>query len=71
MCTRTTPIVVSLAFAIAAFGQPAEAPPYTWTATGPLHVARSGACAAAFPDGHILVAGGPDATGPLRAAEIY
>jgi hypothetical protein len=44
---------------------------YRWSATGPLQVARYGACAAALPDGRILVAGGMGLTGPLRSVEIY
>ncbi|HEY2015917.1 MAG TPA: kelch repeat-containing protein [Bryobacteraceae bacterium] len=51
--------------------QPAETPAYNWSKTGPLQVARQGACAAALKDGRILVAGGQDANGALRSVEIY
>ena len=53
------------------FAQPADIPAYHWSATGPLQVARQGACAAALPDGRILVAGGLGAAGVLRSVEIY
>ena len=64
-------IAVLSASLTALLGQPAEIPAYHWSATGPLQVAREGACAAALPDGRILVAGGTGATGALRSVEIY
>ena len=53
------------------FGQSADVAAYHWSATGPLQVARQSSCAAALPDGRILVAGGWGVTGALRSVEIY
>ncbi len=64
-------ILIACASMPALFGQPSGATPYQWSATGPLQLARTGACAAALPDGRILVAGGQDSAGALRSVEIY
>jgi N-acetylneuraminic acid mutarotase len=42
----------------------------TWTPTGSLNIARSGATATLLPTGHVLVAGGY-ANGETRIAELY
>lgn len=52
-------------------GQSIDTPVYNWSKTGPLQVARVGACAVALQDGRILVAGGQGATGALQSVELY
>ncbi len=43
----------------------------TWTATGRLATARTSAVAVRLRDGRVLVAGGYDAYGPTKTAELY
>ncbi len=68
-----TPLLLLIAAAWLAQlpGQPTATPAYNWAKTGPLQVARQGACAAALQDGRILVAGGLDSSTALRSVEIY
>ena len=43
----------------------------TWTTTGSLSTARSGATATLLPDGDVLIAGGNSSSGFLASAELY
>src|SRR3954468_1458509 len=64
-------ILLAFFLTTAVSAQSTDVPAYTWSATGPLLVARQGACAAPLGDGRILVAGGVGFTGALRSTEMY
>src|SRR5580700_5827635 len=48
-----------------------QVPSGTWVATGSMSSARSGAASVLLHDGHILVTGGNDGSGPSSSAELF